>query len=127
VLATELVLGLAPRLLAEGRWQTLQNRIAAFPATMSRGGLGCSTGWARRQMATTPTQRVQRSAPTKVSPEQNAVGQMLAAATVIDSFRPLVGLHVPRPVDRGTGRAAGERWRSRWGTEIRGFPIWYRR
>jgi LuxR family maltose regulon positive regulatory protein len=84
--AIDLVLGLAPRLLMQGRWQTLQTRIAAFPADEVKARPWLQYWLGASQMAIDPrtAHATVISAYEGFTRKQDAVGQMMAAATVIE-------------------------------------------
>ena len=84
--AIDIVVSLAPTLLRQGRWQTLQDRIAAFPRKEVEARPWLQYWLGASQMAVDPN-----SACTTLTGayegfvrEQDALGQMLAAAAIIE-------------------------------------------
>lgn len=84
--ASGLVLASAARLLMQGRWQTLQSRIAAFPPSVLE-----STPWLQfwlgaSRMAVDPiaARTTLSGAYEAFTRSRDVIGQMLAAATVIE-------------------------------------------
>lgn len=86
--AAETVLGLAPGLLRQGRWQTLQERITALPESevaarpwlqfwLGASRMACGMDLAQSTLATAYEGFVRR---------QDVVGQAMAAATLVEGI-----------------------------------------
>lgn len=82
----DLTLASAPSLLSQGRWQTLQARIAAIPPEVARTAPWLSYWLGASQMAVDPLAAAAtlERAHEEFSRIRNGLGQMLAAATRIE-------------------------------------------
>ena len=85
--AIEAVVTLAPTLLRQGRWQTLQDRIAAFPRKEVEARPWLQYWLGASQMAVDPNSACTTliGAYEGFVREQDALGQMLAAAAIIET------------------------------------------
>ncbi|MEP7183384.1 MAG: BTAD domain-containing putative transcriptional regulator [Betaproteobacteria bacterium] len=95
--ATGLILGIAPALLAQGRWQTLQQRIAALPREhvetvpwlqFWRGASEAAVDLVAARVTLTRAFEAFKRA-------HDALGQMLAAAAVIESYTAMYDDQMP--------------------------------
>jgi LuxR family transcriptional regulator, maltose regulon positive regulatory protein len=86
--AAEIVLGLAPGLLMQGRWQTLQDRIVALPEgeVTARPWLQYWLGASRMASNMDLARATLVSAYEAFVRRQDVAGQAVAAATVVESY-----------------------------------------
>jgi DNA-binding SARP family transcriptional activator len=85
--ALALVLAMAPRLLSQGRWQTLQERVKAFPPELPEAAPWLQYWLGASQMAVDPIAACTTLARAfdAFAGKQDEVGQMIAAATIIEA------------------------------------------
>lgn len=86
--AADLVLVIAPRLLLQGRWQTVQARIAALPETEIESRPWLQYWWGASQMAidVETARATLAGAFDRFAVRQDVAGQMLAATAVMESY-----------------------------------------